>query len=52
MPGAKMFLDTNVLIYAYDVSAGERREKAGKILVDLWEFGRTFSAPRFYRNFL
>jgi predicted nucleic acid-binding protein len=40
MPDAKIFLDTNVIIYAYDVSAGEKREKAQKILLDLWESGQ------------
>ena len=40
MPGAKVFLDTNVIIYAYDVSAGEKRERAKKILVDLWDSGQ------------
>ena len=39
MPGAKIFLDTNVIIYAYDISAGLKREKAQKILLDLWESG-------------
>jgi predicted nucleic acid-binding protein len=40
MPDAKIFLDTNVIIYAYDVSAGEKREKAQKIMLDLWESGQ------------
>jgi predicted nucleic acid-binding protein len=40
MRGTKIFLDTNVIIYAYDVSAGVKREKAQKILLDLWESGQ------------
>ena len=51
MPGAKIFLDTNVLIYAYDVSAGERREKAEKILVDLWESGQGLLSTQVLQEF-
>jgi len=40
MPGTKVFLDTNIIIYAYDLSAKEKHEKARKILVDLWDSGR------------
>ncbi len=39
MPGNKLFVDTNVLIYAYDVSAGKKNERARKIIGDLWELG-------------
>jgi predicted nucleic acid-binding protein len=35
----KIFLDTNVIVYAYDKSAGEKHIKAKKILIDLWESG-------------
>lgn len=35
----KIFLDTNVIVYAYDKSAGEKHNKAKKILIDLWESG-------------
>ena len=34
MPGDKIFLDTNIIIYAYDVSAGEKHKKASTILVE------------------
>ena len=40
MPGDKVFLDTNVLIYAYDVSAGKKHEMAKTILMDLWNSGK------------
>ncbi|MCL5292713.1 MAG: PIN domain-containing protein [Actinobacteria bacterium] len=36
MREAKTFLDTNIIIYAYDSSAGEKHETAKDILVDLW----------------
>jgi len=39
MQGDKVFLDTNIIIYAYDISAGEKHETAGKIMVDLWDSG-------------
>lgn len=34
---AKTFVDTNILIYAHDVDAGEKHPIAKKILVELWE---------------
>ncbi len=39
MPGEKVFLDTNIIIYAYDVSAGAKHEIAQELLVDLWNSG-------------
>lgn len=32
-------VDTNVLIYAYDVTAGVKRERATALLADLWNAG-------------
>lgn len=37
MSGNKVFLDTNIIIYAYDISAGSKHEIARKIIIDLWE---------------
>lgn len=31
------FVDTNVLVYAHDISAGAKHQKARDLLVDLWE---------------
>lgn len=39
MPDVKVFVDTNVLVYAYDVSAGAKHETAVKIMLDLWNTG-------------
>lgn len=39
MPDKKVFLDTNIIIYAYDTTAGEKHESAHRILVDLWNSG-------------
>ncbi len=37
MPGDKCFLDTNILVYAFDVSAGRKHEVAKRIVIDLWD---------------
>ena len=31
------FVDTNVLVYAHDLSAGEKHERASLIMKNLWE---------------
>lgn len=51
MPGVKIFLDTNVIIYAYDISAGLKREKAQKILLDLWESGQGLLSTQVLQEF-
>lgn len=40
MPDDKTFIDTNVLVYAYDRSAGVKRDIARQILGELWESGK------------
>ena len=32
----KIFLDTNILVYAYDVSSGKKHDIAKNIVADLW----------------
>ena len=39
MPEDKTFIDTNIIIYAYDVTAGKKHKTAGNILADLWNSG-------------
>ena len=39
MPDDKTFIDTNIIIYAYDVTAGEKQKTAGNILADFWNSG-------------
>lgn len=39
MSGDRTFVDTNVLVYAYDASAGLKRRTAQKMLADLWGSG-------------
>ena len=36
MKGDKVFLDTNILVYAYDVSSGSKHDVARNIVADLW----------------
>jgi len=33
------FCDTNLIVYAYDVTAGRKHEVAGDLLARLWESG-------------
>jgi len=35
----KMFVDTNILLYAHDSEAGEKRQKAAQCLQELWKSG-------------
>ena len=37
---AETFIDTNVLIYAHDADAGDKRRRASEILRELWETRR------------
>ena len=32
----RIFLDTNILVYAHDITAGSKHEKAKEIVLDLW----------------
>lgn len=37
MSGKRQFVDTNVLVYAHDLSAGEKHDQARALLEDLWD---------------
>lgn len=39
MNGDKVFVDTNVIVYAYDRDAGEKHRVAADIMKDLWRSG-------------
>ena len=39
MNEGKKFLDTNILVYAYDSSAGRKHQKARDIMIELWDSG-------------
>lgn len=36
----KVFVDTNVLVYAYDRAAGSKHVRARELVADLWKAGR------------
>lgn len=36
MPAPKVFVDTNILVYAHDTTAGMKREIAKEAILDLW----------------
>jgi predicted nucleic acid-binding protein len=37
MSGNRKFVDTNVLVYAHDVTAGDKRDRARALLEELWD---------------
>jgi predicted nucleic acid-binding protein len=37
MTGDRQFVDTNVLVYAYDVTAGDKRARARALIEELWD---------------
>ncbi len=39
MSDKPQFVDTNILIYAHDRSAGAKHERARALLTELWESG-------------
>jgi predicted nucleic acid-binding protein len=39
MSGDRVFVDTNVLVYAHDASAGAKRDRASSLIRDLWDSG-------------
>lgn len=47
----KVFVDTNILIYAYDVSAGAKHTNAARILSDLWATGRGVVSTQVLQEF-
>ncbi|HUT72539.1 MAG TPA: PIN domain-containing protein [Desulfatiglandales bacterium] len=51
MPGDKVFLDTNIILYAYDVSAGEKHQRAKEIILDLWNSGLAVISTQVLQEF-
>ncbi|MEK6713295.1 MAG: PIN domain-containing protein [Nitrospirota bacterium] len=39
MNGDKVFVDTNIIVYAYDRDAGKKYQIASKLVKDLWHSG-------------
>jgi predicted nucleic acid-binding protein len=39
MSGNLRFVDTNIVVYAHDQTAGDKRDRARSLLAELWESG-------------
>jgi predicted nucleic acid-binding protein len=51
MKDVKVFVDTNILVYGYDTSAGEKYSIAKKILKDLWDTGNGLISTQVLQEF-
>jgi predicted nucleic acid-binding protein len=51
MSDVKTFLDTNIIIYAYDASAGMKHEIAQQIMTDLWTSGNGILSTQVLQEF-
>lgn len=51
MKGAKIFVDTNILVYAYDVSAGEKHARARELMKELWNTGNGLISTQVLQEF-
>lgn len=51
MSDDKIFLDTNVIVYAYDRSAAEKHKIAREILMDLWSSGQGVVSTQVLQEF-
>lgn len=51
MPEDKIFVDTNVIVYAYDTSAGEKHGIAKQIVLDLWDSGQGLLSTQVLQEF-
>jgi predicted nucleic acid-binding protein len=48
---AKAFVDTNILVYAYDRGAGDRHEKALILIEQLWQSGNGILSTQVLQEF-
>ena len=51
MKESRVFLDANILVYAYDVSAGKKYEIAANIISDLWDSGQGIISTQVLQEF-
>lgn len=51
MKGTRVFLDTNVLVYAHDSSAGRKNEIARDTLLGFWESGMGILSTQVLQEF-
>lgn len=47
----RIFVDTNILVYANDLSAGERHAKASAVIESLWEAGTGVISTQILQEF-
>jgi predicted nucleic acid-binding protein len=47
----KVFVDTNVLVYAHDVDAGRRHAVATRLVAELWETRRAVTSTQVLQEF-
>jgi len=47
----RYFIDTNILIHAYDLDAGEKRDRARRALQDAWENGNGILSTQVLQEF-
>jgi predicted nucleic acid-binding protein len=52
MRDARTFVDTNILVYGHDSSAGQKHERAAQVLLDLWETGLGILSTQVLQEFL
>jgi len=51
MSGDSVFVDTNIFVYAYDSSAGDKHRTAQKELSDLWASGQGLISTQVLQEF-
>jgi predicted nucleic acid-binding protein len=51
MKGDKIFVDTNILIYAHDISAADKHTTAVRILSELWDSRRGVLSTQVLQEF-
>ncbi len=51
MKGDRFFVDTNILVYSYDISAGDKHTVAKDVLNELWEAGNGLISTQVLQEF-
>ncbi|TAL24664.1 MAG: PIN domain-containing protein [Nitrospirae bacterium] len=51
MKDDKIFLDTNIIVYAYDFSAGEKHRRSVEIIEKLWDSGNGIISSQVLQEF-
>jgi len=49
--GDRQFVDTNVLVYAHDTSAGEKHARAKALVAELWQSGNGYLSVQVLQEF-